>query len=119
MQITALTRVTQCHVPLLDDIDCAVLSILRCPMSSSALLWLCVSMTFSASLSSWLGLLRVSENGQQYFTPVSTVNFGTLLQWQTNLKQRSCYNTDVTREIFNAEVKGKNSEIIFIVSYFA
>lgn len=65
MQIAALDRVTRCHVLLLDDIDWAVLSILRCPTSLSTLLWLLVSMTFSASwLSSWLGLLRsrVSEN---------------------------------------------------------
>lgn len=59
MQITALDRVTQRHVLLVEDIDCAVLSILRCPMSSSILLWLLVSMTFSAScFTSWLGLLR-------------------------------------------------------------
>lgn len=58
MQITALDRVTQRHVLLVEDIDCAVLSILRCPMSSSILLWLLVSMTFSASWSSWFGLLR-------------------------------------------------------------
>lgn len=58
MQITALDRVTQRHVLLVEDIDCAVLSILRCP-TSSILLWLLVSMTLSASwFSSWLGLLR-------------------------------------------------------------
>lgn len=66
MQITTLDCVMQCHVLLLDDIDCAV-SILRCPTSLLTLLWLSVLMTFSASwLSSWLGLsrARVSENNQ-------------------------------------------------------
>lgn len=89
MQITALDRVTQCHVLLVEDIDCAVLSILRCPMSS-ILLWLLVSITFSASwFTSWLGLLRdrVSKKIQAIYCPKVLLWFFTIF-----LKMKHLFN---------------------------